>query len=397
MKRILLIISCFILFSNICTAQIFSMKYTLSPTFPNVNEERTRVLKFLQYKSLVFLDTLDTTYICHVSDYYLSPTPNTFIFHKKRLPLGLVISDMERIGSTPWYSGSSYNEGVYGRISLSSNYSLNHSVHVFNVPVVNNLRKFTVASNMNDPLHQRMFAIGETYASGHTRSHIMELDLQGTGITGFEPFPYAQMSDSEYVDDVTLVGDWVIFTTQDSRSTLSKVNLRMSNIEQMLSGVEIDDQWSFMLEPYEDVIGKVFITHFSDSDFGVCYIKLDWLKSKYILCVHTINRHDLLNNINSVISQEIVLPKGEIIQDITYDEVEKVLIVLLDKDYTQSVFLHVIPYKASPYNATYVVSDVNVLSFTGHTKPGEGIKDSSRLFPPMGRFREAVTQVPNGE
>ena len=333
---------CFALFPFVCTAQISSLKYNISSSFPDVIESKTRVLEHSSHNSFVFIDTLDTTYICHNPDLYLDPYTNLFYFYKKRLPLKIEISDMENVFHSAWYCGSINNEGVYGEIYWNSNYYITQRVHIFKLPEVNNLRKFTIATQMIDPQQRRLFAIGETYPSGKLQSYIMECETQGS--QAFGTYNYAQMSDSEFVDDVALVEDNVVFATRDYRSRFSKVNLRISNVEQMLAGSEIDKQWRFQLEYYEHVYGRVFITHLNSTDIGVCYIKYNEKQDVYILCIHKININDLYSNITTFISQEIVIPKGEEILDIKFDDNKEVLIVLLDKDNIQSIFIHATPY-----------------------------------------------------
>ncbi len=116
MKKIMLIFSCLCLFVAVCTAQVSSLKYSLSPSFSNVTVERTRVLEeLLNRNSFVFIDSLDTTYICYNIDFQIG-VPTTTLLFKKRLPSRLIISDMEDVQHTAWYCGSKNNVGAYGEI-----------------------------------------------------------------------------------------------------------------------------------------------------------------------------------------------------------------------------------------------------------------------------------------
>ena len=354
MKCILLIISNFILFLSACTAQVCGLSYSLSTTFPNVNESKTRVLENIMNRSLVFIDTLDTTYICLHRDYWVGSGTSLDIFYKKRLPQGMVISDMEDVHHYPWYCGSLDGDGVYGSIIVGTNYYNQERVHAFRVPIVNNLSKFTMATNMVDPYQRRMFAIGETYCSGQTKSYIMEFDVQGTGISGIDPFLYAQMSDYEHVDDVELVEDNVVFSTRDDHGEYTKASIRISRVEQMLAGSQIDRRWELQLQHNEDVLGKVFVTHLNDTDIGVCFVT--YINNNYILHICRINIDNLYHGITTFDSKKIIIPIGEEIMDIKYDSRARMLIVLLDKDNTHSVFVHINPYLTAPSVLTCIES-----------------------------------------
>lgn len=348
MKSKLLIFTHLLFWVPMCTtAQTSSFKYTLSPTFPNVIVNNTRMMEILpDNRSLVFLDTIDTTYVCHVFNFYAAPS-NTFSFQKKRLPHGLRISDMEEVQYEPWYCGSSNGVGAYGSILVSSNYSAIQRVHVFKLPDVYNLRKFTMAINMSNPYQRRIFAIGEVLSN----TYIIDMD------DGFGSYSYAPVQDSEYVDDVGLVEGRVVFATRDYKVNHSKINLRVSDVEHVLDNMEIDKQWGLELAKDEEVYGRVFITYLGEGDVAVCYKKFNRKENQYILCIHRVNLNDLYNGVTAATSQEMISPKGEELLGIIYDEERQVLVLLIDKDCTQSVFIHALPYSSASYSAVSIRSD----------------------------------------
>ncbi len=214
-----------------------------------------------------------------------------------------------------------------------------------------------MASQMNDPYQRRMFAIGESYQSDITQTYILELDVQGTSVSGFGPFNYAKMLDKETVDDVALVNEMVVFSTRDHNSTSSKVNLRISNVENMLTGSEIDVQWRLRLHSYESVCGRVFVTHLNDKDVCVSYIKYNDNTGEYYMCLNRINLDEIFDSYYRYPIQEMLIPKGEEILDIKYDENKKVLVLLLDKENRQSVFIQALPYLTEAYGATRIETE----------------------------------------
>ena len=67
---------------------------------------------------------------------------------------------------------------------------------------------------------------------------------------------------------------------------------------------------------------------------------------------------------NTIISQEISIEKGVFIQDIVYDRVERVLIILMDNNLSNSVFLHTVPDKNYNYNVVRLESAINERYFS---------------------------------
>ena len=150
----------------------------------------------------------------------------------------------------------------------------------------------------------------------------------------------------------------MVFTTRDIVSNFVYVNLRVLNILNGLSNSLIDAKWRFVLPANEAVYGNVYIEYLEEGCFEVCYIKYTY-NDEYVLCLHCINLNDMLAGVNNnIVSQEISIEKGEFIQDIVYDRVEKVLIVMMDKDEDHSVFLHTLPLANYSYPAIRLESAI---------------------------------------
>lgn len=359
MKNILIFIIAVISVKPFSLAQqVESVVTDINSTFPYNYEEKTRVMEHTNHTSVVFIDSLGSTYIVVGHDFnYANPAVPCAPFYKKELPTGLVISDMKHITNPFWFCGSENGYGIYGRLTLTSNYYSIYSMHIFSVLAVNNLKKFSIATNMSDSLHQRIFAIGEISNQSTIQPCIVELDVQGQGYTGFEPYIYAKTDILEPIDDIDLVNNIVVVATRDMNAPSPIVTLRFSDIETMLTGVEIDYKWQFVLSSQDHVRGKVHIVNINNKFIEVCYTKFNDSSNRYTLCLHRINLNDLMNGItNSIISQEIDIDIGEEIFDITYDAQREVLILLLDKDNISSVFLHTLPNETLTYGAIRLAS-----------------------------------------
>ncbi len=357
-KSLITIVLIAISFSS--SAQYFSIKSNVSSYFPNTFEEHTRVMYYHDDYALTFIDSLGAPYIIARLPYvYLGLTP-TLVHFKMPLPNRLVFSEMKKVNVTPWFCGSQNGNGVYGRISTNI-YNLFSPTNVTwaKLSDMNNLKRHEYIRQMLDPYHRRVYAIGETNTPQY-RTHIVELEILGINIHENDPYLYATAHEKEYFNDLKLIADHIIYTTRDDRRDNYPVNLRLSQIENVLAGTEIDTQWQFNLDTtMESVIGEVFITRLETGGpfFEVSYIKYNSRIDKYILCMHKIILDDLLNLVcNTIVSQELVIPKGEEILDIKCDETYQVLFVLMQKDDNRSVFYHTSPYKNNNYMAVRLES-----------------------------------------
>lgn len=225
-------------------------------------------------------------------------------------------------------------------------------IYMFFYPDMDRIEKLTVDYDIANPNYRAVFAIGVTHPenSSMEQTHIMVLENSAMGIGEFGAYPFATPDIKEHIDDLALVDDYIVYATRDSRDDHSMVNLRLSKTSNILLSTEIDMQWQFVLGAGEVVYGKVFVIQLRNYFFEVCYVKYVPATNCYVLCLHRIFLYDLLNGINSAVSQEIPVERGELIQDITYELEKEVLVVLLDKDENSSVFLHTNPNKMTPYS-----------------------------------------------
>lgn len=357
-KKIQTLIGILAISSNLF-AQEESIKTNVGSIFPVTIEENTRVMDYMNNFALTFINAMGTPYLLDREEYAYVGTSPILVVNMFPLPSGLNISELRKKSVVPWFCGEWSGMGLYGRMFLNLNYiQTPNSYFLFTLPDMNNLRKFAIATNMVDPYHQRMFAIGETN-SAPPNTHIVELELQGTGISELSPYVYAPLDSQEYLDDMEIVAEYVVFATRDYRANRSRINLRLSQVENVLAGTDIDSQWQLLYGEARSVIGKVFITRLDNNaikDFGISYIAYDNLIGQYYLYIHKLSLGDVFSNGNTVVSQRMVIPKGEEIVDIKYDDVNEVLIVLLEKENICSVFLHTCPYKTTNYSAVRLES-----------------------------------------
>ena len=356
MKRLLFIISILLQFTTSVYGQIISLKADVSPAFTTVYEDQTKVLKYVGPFTVLYFDSLGSRFMCELQDfnYYNS---SYAIFNKWPIPFNLKISDMY----TPnynyvWFCGKIGNSGngMYGWIN--PNFSLLYSqyMYAYSLSDMTELKKMTMANIGTNPPDLRMFAIGTT-SPGHN-THILDLyHLSNPSL----PYNYATVNSNEYLDNLELVGDRVVFATRDIDPNNTYVNLRVMETTNGLSNSSIDTKWRFLLPTDVDIYGDVFLKYLENDWFEVCYIKYSF-KDGYVLCLHRIVLGDMLSGVNNtMICQEIPLEKGEFIQDLVYDRVERVLVLLMDKDNNHSVFLHTLPDNTVNYPVIRLESDID--------------------------------------
>lgn len=358
MKNKSLIIFALTAISSVSSAQVYSEKSNVNSVIPNTVDYHTRVMDYKDNIALTYIDSMGNPFLVNRYTYaYLGLSPSLLLDYL-HLPSGLIISEMEKRSLTPWFSGSLNGKGVYGRFTLSQIGSTSPNFyHILRLPDMSNVKSLEITPYiMLDPIHRRVFAIGETSFLLY-RTHIIELEITGSNnIHETDPYLYGTPNSNEFFDDLKLIDDYVIYTTRDFRSDKNPVNLRMSQIENVLTGNQIDFQWQILFDSTESVYGKVFITRLDESigpEFEVSYIKYNNKNDNYLLCMHKFNLADLLNGIfSTIVSQEIVISKGKEIVDIKYDNTHQVLLLLLNKNENQSFFIHASPYKKSNYAAT---------------------------------------------
>lgn len=355
MKRILLIISVLSCSVTSVFGQLISVKADASPIFPHVFEEKTKVVKYVGPYSILYFDSLDTTYMCEIRDfnYYIL---NYTLMSRWRLPFQAKISDMYTPNNSyVWYGGKDFfgGNGIYGWMSPSNSfYPATSLVRACSLYDMDELKEIAVINNGSGIPDFRMFAIGSTLQDHNT--HVIDL---GDPTLYTLSYNYATVNSYEYLDNLEIVEGHVVFTTRDIVSNSVYINLRVLDVLNGLSNSLIDAKWRFILPTNEDVYGNVYIEYLEEGCFEVCYIKYNY-NDGYVLCLHRINLDDMMAGVNnSIISQEISIKKGEFIQDIVYDSVEKVLIVMMDKDKNHSVFLHTVPKKTVNYPVIRLESD----------------------------------------
>ena len=83
-------------------AQMISVKTNLSPCFPVVNEEDTRVIQTINNNSYSFLNRGDSTFLCQsINTAWGGISIPNFNVNRRPLYSGFIISDMEvRYGQT---------------------------------------------------------------------------------------------------------------------------------------------------------------------------------------------------------------------------------------------------------------------------------------------------------
>ena len=364
MKRIILVFSILLCSIPVSYGQVISVKADAFPIFPNVHEEETKVLKYIGPFSMIYIDSLDSTFLCETRDFnYFNVNYSAFV--KCPIPNNSKISDMY----TPdffymWVCGKDglSGKGLYSFLSPSNLSMYPQTFSMFYLPDMHELKKMTVANIGTYPPDLRMFAIGTTEEENNR--HILDLNVMGSGYYPTLPYDYATVDSTEYLDDLELVESYVVFATRDVGPKNINVNLRVMDIWNGLSNTDIDVKWRFVMPTDETIYGKVFVEYLEESCFEVCYIKYS-VKDGYVLCLHRINLVDMLFGItNTIISQEISIEKGVFIQDIVYDRVERVLIILMDNNLSNSVFLHTVPDKNYNYNVVRLESAINERYFS---------------------------------
>lgn len=358
MKRIILVISILLCCITVSYGQAISVKASVAPIFPNVHEEETKVLKFIGPFSMIYIDSLDSTFLCETRDFnYFNAIYSAFM--KCPIPNNSKISDMYTPNYyTVWLCGKDglSGKGLYAFLDPSNLSMYPQTFSMYYLPDMHELNKLILANIGTYPFDLRMFAIGTTEID-HNR-HILDLNVMGSGYSPTLPYNYATVGSNEYLDDLELVEAYVVFATRDVGPNSINVNLRVMDIWNGLSNTDIDTRWSFMMSADETVYGKVFVEDLGESYFEVCYIKYSE-KNGYVLCMHRINLVDMLFGINTIISQEIPVKKGEFIQDIVYDRVERVLIFLMDNNMLNSTFIHTVPEKNYNYSAVRLDTPIN--------------------------------------
>jgi len=364
MKKTLFIFCLLSLLAKTSFTQVVSVKADVNATFPNVIEEKTRVLKYINQYSLVFIDSIDTTYLCRMKDFNYYNIINEPFF-KVPVPLNCVISDMKNPYATLWFCGKNVTcgHGMYGWTSPSvTTPNYNQSFYMIFLPDMVNLREFVLPnlSAQNTPYY-RMFAIGES--QNGTSNHLLQLDVMGSGVDPTASYQYATADSNEVLDNIALVGGYVVVSTREENPGNRYLNIRVSDVINGISNPGIDGKLRINLQPDETPVGRIFVTYLENDIFEVSYIKYKDYHG-YILCLHRITLSDLLSGINTIICQEINVEKGEFIQDITYNSVEGVLFILLDKDDNHSVFLHTLPHNTFNYPVIRLESAINERYFS---------------------------------
>ena len=69
MKRIILVFSILLCSIPVSYGQVISVKADAFPIFPNVHEEETKVLKYIGPFSMIYIDSLDSTFLCETRDF----------------------------------------------------------------------------------------------------------------------------------------------------------------------------------------------------------------------------------------------------------------------------------------------------------------------------------------
>ena len=355
MKKLLLIISILLNMVASVYGQVISVKADVSPIFPHVYEEETKVLKYGGPYSILYFDSLDSTYMCEIRDYnYYNMLYS--VLSKWGIPFNSKISDMYTSKNNyVWYCGKEYfwNHGMYGWMNPpNSFYPTTCIVKVCSLDDMDELKRMVIVKNGSNIPDFRMFAIGSTIRGHNT--HVVDLNDPELFTTSYN---YATVDTSEYLDDLELVEDYVVFATRKVNSNNILVNLRVMDIWDGLASQSIDARWNLLLPSNELVYENVYVEYLGDRFFEVCYIKYSY-NDGYVLCLHRINMDDMLAGVNSsTISQEIAINKGEFIQDLVYDRVEGVLVIMLDKEDNHSVFLHTVPEMTMSYPVIRLESD----------------------------------------
>ena len=363
-------IACLALASlNVSVAQIISYQANYSSFFPSTNEEATRVLYHQSDLSLVYIDSVNHPYLCfnHTSAPFTSLAP-LFYYSTMNLPFQIKVNDMKKKLAFEFLCGNftsiyDYNNyGYYARVSYQIGVGIPNALHLFQLDDIKNLKKAEpVITLYNDSITEsRLFAIGETHNTWGSvdKNHLLELHIFGHGISESTPYPYATFNTQETADDITSTSNWLAVSTRDTRADHAPINLRVSNLTQVLGNTEIDYQWQFFLSKDEKIVGKALLEHLQDDELEMCYIKYNAIENRYLLCLHRIRIPDLAIGNGVLGTQEFKVNPDEVLEDIMYISETETLVVLTNRENQYSIFYHTLPFVPSPYLAIRLESAV---------------------------------------
>lgn len=361
-------IACLALASlNVSVAQIISYQANYSSFFPSTNEEATRVLYHQSDLSLVYIDSVNHPYLCfnHTTAPF-TPLSPLFNYTTSSLPVPIQITDLKKKSVFEFSGGSYHNSitplGFYGQIQYSAITLQPTSIRTYKLNEFNNLKKICpVPRFVNDSLLDlRLFTIGETHNTWGSvdKNHLLELHIFGHGISESTPYPYATFNAQETADDITSTSNWLAVSTRDTRADHAPINLRVSNLTQVLGNTEIDYQWQFFLSNQERPVGKVLLARLQDDDIEMCYIKHNAIENSYLLCLHRIRIPDLAIGNGVLGTQEFKVNPNEVLEDVMYISETETLVVLTNRENQYSIFYHTLPFVPSPYLAIRLESAV---------------------------------------
>ena len=337
---------------------MWSTEVVFSPSSSTLISDATRFRHFTNAHSTYYIRYNDSAYLgntVYVTAYY---TP---ISTKLTLAQDFVITDFKKFYSNLGFIGSFGGTGMYGW-AVSTNHPTSNQFYIFKLPEIKRLTRIEtiLASNQSIGFQVKAFAIGdksEVASDGPTISCILEFYARGNG--AFMPYYYAPLAidpvtyHQEIADDVTIIDDYVIYATRDTRDAHSMVNLRISDTNQVLQNTSIDSQWRFAVPNYHKVVSELRLHPLNDGngEFILAYVVQDTQTVKYYLCTHKIKLSDLFAGYNTVVYSLIPIDEEcTNLVDVIYEPDVYTLVFLLNGS-GESRLCHVEPYSTG-YPAT---------------------------------------------
>ena len=338
--------------SNTVTAQIISVRATMSPSNSTLIGSESCIGFHYDNRSSYYMRYNDTSYLCCALNTAITlPAPSSL---KISMPQDFIISDFKKFRNFQGFIGSYEGSGMFGLIYNIDILTTNLTIQTFKLPAVDRLNRIDVgfSSYYSSGTHYmtKAFSIGEksipsTYFS---QSYLLEFYAEGCGY--YDSYKYVPLAcdpltgAGERADDVIIVDDYVIFATRDTRTGHEPINLRISDTSDVIGNSEIDYQWQLILPKEEHPVGKLRLIPLDDDTFILAYVIYNEIGDNYHLYVHRIALQDIFSGTNSIISHEIKIQKecSEMI-DVIYEPNVNTMVLLLNGERESSLY-HINPY-----------------------------------------------------
>ena len=381
-------------------AQVMSVLADFSPSTSTLIGSASRIGFDNGSMSTFYMRYNDSSYFCSHHNYgYWAPWAPSVTSTKITLPQSFVITDFKKFLSDPGYIGSYQGVGMYG-YSLDYNLPSGNYLRIITLPAVDQLNRTAVAhpSGNNAVVGMKFFSIGEKENDPYSipQSYILEYYLWGNTTYLYAPLAYdPTLNEQEIADDVITLDDYVVFATRDTRKKHELVNLRISDTNNVLSSnTDIDVQWQFLLQPYENLSGELRLLPIDGGMFVLAYIIFNEKDGEYYLCVHLIKLHNLLIGINNIISHEIKINKEcSGLTDMIFAPRAQTMVVLLNGE-GKSAFYHFDPYVTTTTSAYKL--DYDDGNFYSIDTAGSDYSSNEVLYIAMGDSTIFLQNIFNG-